>query len=444
MMGSSKFPQQIRMQDLVLSVFFMYVINFIILANKFNLLPFVHFERNLLGPVIHKNYWDLHDKKIHLNLSSFSHMNCISSENFEIVEERNNDLINNYMIYEYGLWNDYFEPLSIYSGNLLQDCPVSLVVLSDKCSIIDNIHFHPSSIKAWNYCGSANCKLDRPYDDEGIFQMRLKASLVVRKYFKPLDKYLIQPTRFQQQIRKNSKNTIVLGIHLRGTDKGDGRKRTHVSEYLTYTEAFLTALPAGIGKIFVATDDTRLLLYLKNNLSQKNFTDLYSFDDFLRSDSNDATFRKFDNLTAVNQQVLQDILMLSACDYFIHGESAVSESAIYMNFKLHYRSINVDSEDKIKGSSKLKNMVMRHWKTTYRGKPMKALESFNFTQLLPNNVLENDLVRAGRAVYVIQNGKKCLINSVSVFYAHGWDFDSVKVISWDDLETIPDGEKVVS
>jgi len=396
-----------------------------------------------LGPVIHKNYWDLHDKKIQLNLSSFSYMSCIDNENFEIVEN-NEILTNNYKIYEYGLWNDYFEPISLYSGDLLQDCPIALVKLSEKCSIIDNIHFHPSSIKAWNYCSSTNCKLDRPYDDEGIFQMRLKASLTVQKYFKPLDKYLVQPKRFQQKIRENNKNTIVLGIHLRGTDKGDGRKRTHVSEYLTYAEAFLTALPAGIGKIFVATDDTRLLLYVKNNLSQKNFTDLYSFDDFLRSDDNIATFQKFDNLTAVNQQVFQDILMLSACDYLIHGESAVAESAIFMNFKLHYRSVNVDSHNKVKGLNKLKNMVMRHWKTIYRGKPMKTMESLNFTQLLPDNVYENDLVRAGRAVYVIQNGKKCLIHSVNVFYSHGWDFDRVKVVSWEELETIPDGEELFS
>jgi len=134
-------------------------------------------------------------------------------------------------------------------------------------------------------------------------------------------------------------------ILLLGTDKvfGGARKKTDFNDYAPYITAFLTALPDGIGKVFVATDDNRLLYTVSDFIN--NTQTLYFFNDTWRNDNDHSTFGDFkDKREVLNGQVLNDILMLSSCDYLIHGHSAVSESAIYLNFKLHYRSVNIEHD----------------------------------------------------------------------------------------------------
>jgi hypothetical protein len=46
-----------------------------------------------------------------------------------------------------------------------------------------------------------------------------------------------------------------------------------------------------------------------------------------------------------NQEILAEIIALSSCQFMIHGFSAVSESAIWMNFELHDLSVNLEDPD---------------------------------------------------------------------------------------------------
>ncbi len=336
------------------TVFFLYVINQIILAKRFNLLPFVHYETTSIGRVVNEEYWTTNNSKIQLNLSSLSYMNSINNFlDFEIVLGNEEERKQNSVIYERALWTDYFEPITIYSPRLFKDCPVSLVKFSKSSArnIVKAVHFHPESIKAYNYG-----KLNRAYGKESIFQMRLQASQIVESYFRPLAKYLTQRESFRERIGYN--NSLILGIHLRGSDKGDGRKKTVGSDYLPYIKSFLEALPPGSGKLFVATDDSRMLSFLHEN----NISNFYSNNDVLRSDGNEANFNKFKSkLAVVNEHVFQDILMLSTCDYLLHGDSAVSESAIYLNFNLHYRSVNLDMKHET-SPFQFKEQVQKQWK----------------------------------------------------------------------------------
>jgi len=335
------------------TVFFFYVINQIMLAKRFNLLPFVHFEAGSLGHVVNEEYWTTNNPKIQLNLSSLSYMNCINNYlDYEIIQGNEQERQQNSVIYEHALWTDYFEPITMYTPSLFKDCPVKLVKFNSFCAshILNAVHCHPESVKAYNY-GSHN----RKYDKESIFQMRLHASQIVENYIKPLPKYLIQRESFRQQIGAN--NSLILGIHLRGTDKGDGRKRTDVHDYIPYIASFFNALPPGSGKLFVATDDSRLLSLLHQN----NITNVYSHHNVLRSDGDEANFNKFKSkLAVVNEHVYQDILMLSTCDYLLHGDSAVSESVIYLNFNLHYRSVNIDRDDKTSPIN-FQEQVQKQW-----------------------------------------------------------------------------------
>ena len=94
------------------------------------------------------------------------------------------------------------------------------------------------------------------------------------------------------------------------------------------------------GKIFLASDDVRFFsAFLKSNISQY----IYSFNNTKLSGSAHAPFEiHARSRHTVNAEVLKDIVMLSKCDFLVHGHSAVSESAIYMNFKLHAQSVNIE------------------------------------------------------------------------------------------------------
>jgi hypothetical protein len=82
-------------------------------------------------------------------------------------------------------------------------------------------------------------------------------------------------------------------ILLLGTDKvfGGARKKTDFNDYAPYITAFLTALPDGIGKVFVATDDNRLLYTVSDFIN--NTQTLYFFNDTWRNDNDHSTFGDF-------------------------------------------------------------------------------------------------------------------------------------------------------
>lgn len=64
-----------------------------------------------------------------------------------------------------------------------------------------------------------------------------------------------------------------------------------------------------------------------------------------RSPNASAVFALYEtHHDATNRQVPVDILALSRCTFLIHGLSAVSEAAIYWNFDLNERSVNLEDK----------------------------------------------------------------------------------------------------
>jgi len=109
----------------------------------------------------------------------------------------------------------------------------------------------------------------------------------------------------------------------------------------------------GGGSIFVATDSS---LVIEEITSKWPSHVVYQGGTTL-SRNDTATFDLAVSHHQTNLEALTDILALSKCTYLVHGFSALSEAAIYMNPSLIERSVNLehkDQDDKAKYTKFLK------------------------------------------------------------------------------------------
>jgi hypothetical protein len=125
-------------------------------------------------------------------------------------------------------------------------------------------------------------------------------------------------------------------MHMRGLIPS-GPRTPPPNEYKEYAEAFLRVEPQGTIVLF--TDDFDY---------QKEVEDWglgVKIQERIRGRVRDDRKGIYDVYPEMrhelNREVLEDIVLLSQCDFMLHGHSAVSESAIYINFKLHHSSINL-------------------------------------------------------------------------------------------------------
>ena len=122
---------------------------------------------------------------------------------------------------------------------------------------------------------------------------------------------------------------------MRGTDKGGGRRKVPPNEYFPYMKKFLEYFPNG--KIFLATDDANYFEELKKEKipfqAQMNVT---------RSGSRKAVFDMKVNKFKIGTEILLEILLLSKCDWLLHGASSVAETAIGINLDLHNNSVHLE------------------------------------------------------------------------------------------------------
>jgi len=140
----------------------------------------------------------------------------------------------------------------------------------------------------------------------------------------------------------SSLGSPVLGVHMRGTDKGKylatagSGRQVSPAEYLPYIHAFLAAYPNG--SIFVATDSPSFLqeVILKWPAGRVRYR-----ADVHREEGNVAFTKSRTSNYLKGEEVLPDTLLLSKCDWLLHAASGVAEFAIYWNLKLHKRSIHL-------------------------------------------------------------------------------------------------------
>ena len=160
----------------------------------------------------------------------------------------------------------------------------------------------------------------------------------------------------------------VIGLHLRGTDKGGvGRQIVPPSAYLPYVRAYCGKYPNC--EIFIATDDQRFIADIRASWPA-DLVGRISTQASLLAKASDrrlakaeapgarrllpaspaAGYEKIENhdLHARDSSngvaCLKDIILLAKCDFMIYSASSVPESAIYFspNSHLHSHGINLE------------------------------------------------------------------------------------------------------
>mmetsp|Transcript_7618 Transcript_7618/g.11535 ORF Transcript_7618/g.11535 Transcript_7618/m.11535 type:complete len:426 (-) Transcript_7618:96-1373(-) len=225
------------------------------------------------------------------------------------------------------------------------------------------LHNSPEAIKAYYYGEEAdgngtiikNKKRFQKnlYDDTFYWRQRSLAHRVVKDFIRVKNSVLEIADDFIEAKLSGGK---VLGVHMRGTDKiasGGGGPIIPASTYAEYVQRFTKRHPRGW--VFVATESQELLQNLKDHLPVESRARIVSRDGVLRSNS---TFKRKDKVLEQNifldssvdrgfqkgLDVLVDVLLLSSCDFLIHGASSVSEAAIWFNLALHNNSIHLQYE----------------------------------------------------------------------------------------------------
>jgi len=162
--------------------------------------------------------------------------------------------------------------------------------------------------------------------------MRERAHGLVNKYFK------FKPNLVDASFQTLPKGTQCLGLHVRHTDKaGLARRKLGIKEFLPYVREYVRN---GGDKVYLATDSGSVVLQLRDEWAEHEGR-LIVQHGIVRSDVFKPVFR-IGKHNQTNTEVLIDILALSRCQFLIHGFSAVSESAIYVNLKLHNHSVDLE------------------------------------------------------------------------------------------------------
>jgi hypothetical protein len=247
-----------------------------------------------------------------------------------------------------GVWEHYFEPISDFvPGD--RSCQDKLYVTMDLYLITPGLHGYAEyAPRCWRYKYMPDY-MTKPHlgITEWLEPQRKRASEVVQRYVNP--RAYLKATAAKAN-PGCSLQAPCLGLHIRHSDKAAGRRVVETKEFLPFAEAFVKAASAaGVSpSIYLATDSTMVLREIELNWP-KTVRDLIrtAGDDLLRSDSDVAVFdldgAKQHHRT--NQEVLVEIIALSMCQFIIHGFSAVSEAAIWMDNRLHELSVNLEDPD---------------------------------------------------------------------------------------------------
>lgn len=322
-------------------VFFQYVINQLIYAEIHGLLPWIHLNnvsQYVYDPLVHGG--------VNTTLKVKSGMEIgwdklQAGEPYHVypgppylASGQGHLTSNKYTVNGNGVWESYFEPVSDFrKGDA--SCQSKPVVSMTYAHLMPGIHFYaPWAVRSWQ------TKLIPPQlravnqtQHEWFYPMRIRAHDIVQKYF------IFQPHIVQAVNRILPKNETCLAIHIRRTDKaGVDRRRIRLAEFLPYAKEFLDK---GGNTIYVATDAQNVISKMREKWEIQQHVKTQGDDSVVRSNSIKSVF-KIGEHHRTNTEVLTDILAMSTCQFLIHGYSAVSESAIYLNLDLHNHSVNLE------------------------------------------------------------------------------------------------------
>ena len=321
------------------AMFFQYVINQLIYADMFKLMPFIHLDNTS---------HNIYDEDVH---GVGEGMNMTIPCELEVSLEHNDTEPGRYwpgkphstehpMVAKKlwfrgtGVWNHYLEPVSAYdpSNEICQTLPYITLAYEHLTPSIQ--FFAPWAVRSWEYQYlSPSLRHDSALASglrDWYAPQRLRAHKIVTKY------YRFRPHMWDAARQLIPDGTRCLAVHIRHADKGGlARKRMLVPDFLPFVTAYIQN---GGDKVYLATDSSKVVERVEREWEQSN---LIVQGGIVRSANFKPVFRQGAH-NRTNTEVLIDILAMSRCQYIVHGFSSVSEATHYLNPSLHNRSVDVE------------------------------------------------------------------------------------------------------
>ena len=249
-----------------------------------------------------------------------------------------------------GVWTSYFEaviprfpPSKSIDVESCRKKPLLSFTISDiypgfhKCTV--------DAVRSWAYRGipqeaSPNYERD---GDLAIHKWLGRHRRTGHGIWKRYDIQLNEEMSKRVDDTTQSLDNNCLAMHIRMTDKGNGRQKVPLETFRPYAEAFIK----GGGKsIFVATDDAKVLRLINTTWPQHVASSVYSQTEAFHSETGSPTFVQIPQHRG-NIEALLDIYSMAKCSFFVHGFSAMAEAVAYLNLDLHNRSVNVDDGNRV-------------------------------------------------------------------------------------------------
>eukprot|EP00934_Nitzschia_sp_Nitz4_P007880 Nitzschia sp. Nitz4//scaffold55_size114948//82757//84007//NITZ4_003914-RA/size114948-snap-gene-0.190-mRNA-1//-1//CDS//3329554569//7870//frame0 len=324
------------------TVFFLYMVNQLIYAEMYNLLPWAFFD-----DTSHRVY----DEEVHRSgpHASFSMIRgrIVEDEQTRMpstpLPPRKYQDIEVFNIEGSGIWESYFEPLSRFSpfqNRICRDDRKPLYEISYD-GVAVGIHTRADwAVRAWGY--GDTLKIHRHSKVRDWYRpMRQRGASIVRRYIKP--KPWIR--QLVDEANPLPSGYRCLAMHVRTTDKArsGGRAEVHVNEYLRHVMQFLSETTEGKVFIYLATDSSKTIKSIQELWPKEVVNLIRKQGNVFLSNSSEPTF----DLTShhrTNTEVLVDIYAMAKCSKLLHGRSAVSEAVFYVNPELREASVDIDGD----------------------------------------------------------------------------------------------------
>lgn len=353
------------------TVFFFYVMNQLLYAEKHNLLPWIHLDNEANTHVYDKTEHNYVDSPLSLKLQVLNGLHWDSyddSENSQTYEYPGTPILDHkdpesessiVTLNGTGIWSSYFEapsrldPVRDLAGDpkstsstchskpifqlTLRQIEPSLMVFCPYCVRAWRRKSTPPTLAQWN----------KPYQ-EWFEPMRRSAQGVVHRHIHPTEEMITLAHKSNPVVESED---ACLALHIRHSDKADSREPIPVKDFLPYAEAYFQA-SIWIGTtivVYVATDSNSVIKEIEDAWPKK-LTTYIKFQKgemgqpVLRSDNKTAVFKLSQEHHRTNSEIMVDILAMAKCEFMVHGMSAVSEAVHYMNPRLHDQSVNLEEE----------------------------------------------------------------------------------------------------
>jgi len=342
----------VRSDSSASAAFFIDVLNQLIYAEQFGMMPWVHLRNEstlVYDENIHARATNSSKKQSLDALDGYVVPSLSDPDNKETIilgkpTKRAADVSRKaYILQGNGIWDSYFEPVSRFSPDD-ESCVGKPVIEMDKDLVSFGLISHSrNSVRAWRY-DDVPAHLWKPNNvpnNEWFEPMRRKANEIIKKYFR------FRPHIVHRALKANpvSSDRPCLGIHFRaGFKPGKYRAKVTADPYLPYMEAFAQA---GGHSIYIASDSHKPIQFIEKNFPEHLRKMIRTQGRFVVRTTKDWPTHFIENHHRVNSETLVDILALSKCSFLLHTHSTLSEAAIYLNLGLHNRSINMEDPDRM-------------------------------------------------------------------------------------------------